>query len=506
MIIFYGLESASELLQRHAMDDTGDQHTEEKPANCYEQRKDQFFQQDFDIWQNFTTSQEDEKEAVLYEYEATTCGPFNDKHEALNAKDVWRKIKERQNEEFPEDSANFLDIFEFRRCDPEKLSKDFVNLFENLNYPGLNGFLDAREAGKSFTGVRLSGSFGDYEKSLLLTSIPILSLDKGRNNSLIHHLQGSPNFGRETVIRNHNFEVYITIARCFVMDNISQQQMIGDIYKNLQMNNATDIPDHVFENASLIGQYIELVDMITGVMNDQLMAVLQMKNMQIKQAASAKDLVASVDSANETLKALSSASSVVNEALNSLSDASSAMNETLNSLSGASSVMNKTLERTEKSQSTIGDVSQQQLEHIINMSQEAAYQGDLFSFFTVITTLFLPLGFLAQYAALNLDSGGPFMTTHRHFWRVVGPVTSAFAISIAIFITLKKYKFDALITALGKWEKPVSKKEKAIDDARNRASVQIQASTAGNQSTNQASGTGYQAPGLGSAHVQAPVP
>jgi negative regulator of sigma E activity len=100
----------------------------------------------------------------------------------------------------------------------------------------------------------------------------------------------------------------------------------------------------------------------------QLMAVLHMKNMQMNQAASADELIAGVKSANDTLEALSK----------------------------ASDAMKRSLDSTKVSHKTLKDASKQQLECMIDMNQEAAYQGDLFSFFTVITTLFLPLGFLSQ--------------------------------------------------------------------------------------------------------------
>jgi hypothetical protein len=59
--------------------------------------------------------QADEKEAILYQYEATNEGHTEDTHEALSAEDIWKRIKAKQNGEFSEDfdelsSSNSLNV------------------------------------------------------------------------------------------------------------------------------------------------------------------------------------------------------------------------------------------------------------------------------------------------------------------------------------------------------------------------------------------------------------
>ena len=74
--------------------------------------------------------------------------------------------------------------------------------------------------------------------------------------------------------------------------------------------------------------------------------------------------------------------------------------------------------------------------------EELSYQGELFSFFTVITTIFLPLSFFASYFAL--DAFDPRIHSESDFWVITGIATGLFGAMITLMIGAKRYHFWSL--------------------------------------------------------------
>lgn len=125
------------------------------------------------------------------------------------------------------------------------------------------------------------------------------------------------------------------------------------------------------------------------------------------------------------------------------------------------------LEAQAESQNTISGALQAQASSQEKMEGTLKEQGQTISVFTLVTAVFLPLGFFCSYYAIPENFGG------TRFWSVAGPVTAAMTVAMALFLWAPDDKIKDKLKVLWVWMFP-EKTSKADQQAPQSGTTQPQ--------------------------------
>ncbi|CCX15013.1 Protein of unknown function [Pyronema omphalodes CBS 100304] len=104
----------------------------------------------------------------------------------------------------------------------------------------------------------------------------------------------------------------------------------------------------------------------------------------------------------------------------------------------------------EELQKTIQTSAKEQIRQAEKIADEISFQGRNISFVTLLTVLFLPLGFFAQFFS-RLEALKEFSQSQAKFWMVAGPVTGVIMIVASYYLMVSRYESRKMLLYISNW-------------------------------------------------------